>query len=170
VFQDPTTSLDPRKTVADAVAEPLEVHRLVPARQRLERVTELLRRVGLAPELLGRYPHELSGGQAQRVALARALATSPALLVADEALSALDVSLRAQMARLLLDLRSSLGIACLFITHDLRLAAHLCDRIAVMAQGRIVRVGTPDEIVRDPNHPAAQALVAAASRRVEPTA
>jgi peptide/nickel transport system ATP-binding protein len=165
VFQDPATSLDPRRTVAECVAEPLEVHRLVPRRLRRERVVELLRLVELGPEVLGRHPHEISGGQAQRVALARALATSPALLIADEALSALDVSLRAQMARLLLDLRASLGIACLFITHDLRLAAHLCDRIAVIAQGRIVRDGTPDEIVQDPLHPAAQALIAAATRK-----
>jgi ABC-type glutathione transport system ATPase component len=164
VFQDPGSSLDPRMTVAEAVAEPLEVHRLVPRRQTIDRVVELLGRVELGPELLDRYPHEISGGQAQRVALARALATNPALLVADEALSALDISLRAQMANLLADLRASLGIACLFVTHDLRLAAYLCDRIAVLANGVIVRMGTPQDIVRDPRHPAAGALIAAARR------
>ena len=163
VFQDPASSLDPRMTVAEAVAEPLDVHRLVPRRQRIQKVIELLRRVELGPELLDRYPHEISGGQAQRVALARALATAPALLVADEALSALDISLRAQMANLLLDLRASSGIACLFVTHDLRLASYLCDRIAVLADGVIVRVGTPQEIVRDPEHPAARALIAAST-------
>jgi ABC-type glutathione transport system ATPase component len=166
VFQDPASSLDPRMTVAEAVAEPLEVHRVVQRPQCIERVVELLRRVELGPELLGRYPHEISGGQAQRVALARALATAPALLVADEALSALDVSLRAQMANLLVDLRASTGVACLFVTHDLRLAAYLCDRIAVLAGGSIVRSGTPAEIVDDPRHPAARELVAAARRQI----
>ena len=166
VFQDPASSLDPRMTVAETVAEPLEVHRLVPRQQRTDRVVELLRRVELGPELLDRYPHEISGGQAQRVALARALATAPALLVADEALSALDISLRAQMANLLLDLRASLRIACLFITHDLRLAAYLCNRIAVLADGVIVRVGTPQEIAREPRHAAARALIAASSGAV----
>jgi peptide/nickel transport system ATP-binding protein len=162
VFQDPASSLDPRMTVSEAVSEPLEIHRLGPRRQRLDQVVELLRRVELGPELLGRHPHEISGGQAQRVALARALATAPVLLVADEALSALDISLRAQMANLLLDLRASTGIACVFVTHDLRLAAYLCDRIAVLAAGTIVRMGTAKEIADDPRHPAARALIEAA--------
>jgi len=162
VFQDPATSLDPRMTVAASVAEPFEVHRLCAPAERAERVARLLGRVELGPELLHRYPHELSGGQAQRVALARALATDPALLVADEALSALDVSLRAQMANLLLDLRAQAGIACLLISHDLRLVASMCDRIAVLAGGAVVHLGPASRIATAARHPAALALVEAA--------
>ena len=125
-------------------------------------MTELLRRVELGSELLQRYPHEISGGQAQRVALARALATSPSLLVADEALSALDLSLRAQMVNLLSGLRTSLGIACLFVTHDLSLAAVLCDRIAVLGAGKLVEIAPAMELVRNPRHPETRALVDAA--------
>ena len=162
VFQEPTTSLDPRRTVAESLAEPFDVHRLAPRGERGKQVVGLLRRVELGPELLQRYPHEISGGQAQRVALARALATSPSLLVADEALSALDVSLRAQMVNLLSGLRTSLGIACLFVTHDLALAAVLCDRIAVLGAGRLVEIGPALELVRSPRHPETRALVDAA--------
>jgi ABC-type glutathione transport system ATPase component len=162
VFQEPTTSLDPRMTVAESLAEPFDVHRLAPRRERGKQVVELLGRVELGPELLQRYPHEISGGQAQRVALARALATSPSLLVADEALSALDVSLRAQMVNLLSGLRTSLGIACLFVTHDLALAAVLCDRIAVLATGRLAEIGPALQLVRSPQHPETRALVDAA--------
>ena len=165
VFQDPATSLDPRMTVSTAVAEPLAVHRLGHRNERREKVLELLRRVGLGAELLDRYPHELSGGQAQRVAFARALATGPALLVADEALSALDVSLQAQMANLLRDLRASLSIACLYISHDLRFAAWLCDRIAVLSRGRIVEVAEPWAL-SEARHPATRALVNAARASV----
>lgn len=162
VFQDPAASLDPRMTIAQSLAEPFEVHRLAARRGHGEKLVQLLRRVELGPELLGRYPHELSGGQAQRVALARALATGPALLVADEALSALDVSLRAQMANLLLDLRASAGIACLLVSHDLRLVTAICDRVAVLAGGAIVHVGPAATIAGDASHPAARALVDAA--------
>jgi peptide/nickel transport system ATP-binding protein len=143
VFQDPASSLDPRWTVASAVAEPLAIHGLHPASEREQAVVRLLRTVELGPELLPRYPHQLSGGQAQRVALARALATSPRLLIADEALSACDVSLQAQMVNLLRDLRRSLGVSCFFISHDLRLAACLCDRIAVLAGGSLAEMGSP---------------------------
>ena len=166
VFQDPATSLDPRMTVSTAVAEPLAVHRLGHRSERAEKVLELLRKVGLGPELLDRYPHELSGGQAQRVALARALATGPALLVADEALSALDVSLQAQMANLLRDLRSSFSIACLYISHDLRFAAWLCDRIAVLSRGAIVEIAEPAALGSEARHPATRALVSAARATV----
>jgi ABC-type glutathione transport system ATPase component len=163
VFQDPTSSLDPRMTVSASVAEPLAIHGLADRAARRPRVLECLRQVELGPELLDRYPHELSAGQAQRVALARALATGPALLVADEALSALDVSLQAQMANLLRDLRATLSIACLYISHDLRMAAYLCDRIAVLYRGSLVEIADPLALVRDPRHAATRALVAAAS-------
>jgi ABC-type glutathione transport system ATPase component len=162
VFQEPASSLDPRMTVAAIVAEPLDVHRLGRGRDRVQAVLELLRIVELGPELLHRHPHEISAGQAQRVALARALATRPSLLVADEAFSALDVSLQAQMANLLSDLQRALGIACLFITHDLRLAAYLCDRIGVLSRGSLVEIGTPAALVRDARHEATRALVTAA--------
>jgi ABC-type glutathione transport system ATPase component len=165
IFQDPTNSLDPRMTVAQSVAEPLAIHRLVARAARQNRVLELLRLVELGPELLHRHPHQISGGQAQRVALARGLSTEPALLVADEALSALDVSLRAQMANLLRDLRASLGIACLFVSHDLRLAAWLCDRIAVLSGGRLVEIGEASALVREPRHAATRALIEAAELR-----
>jgi len=162
VFQEPATSLDPRMTVAESLAEPFDVHGLAPRREREKQVVALLRRVELGPELLRRYPHEISGGQAQRVALARALATSPSLLVADEPLSALDVSLRAQMVNLLSGLRTSLGIACLFVTHDLALAAVLCDRIAVLGAGKLVEIGPAMELLRSPRHLETRALVEAA--------
>ena len=163
VFQDPGSSLDPRWTVESIVGEPLAVHRLCSRRERGAAVLRLLRTVDLGPELLGRHPHQLSAGQAQRVALARALATGPLLLIADEALSACDVSLQAQIVLLLRDLRRSLGIGCLFITHDLRLASCLCDRIAVLAGGSIVQIAAPAALVDETAHPAARALVSAAA-------
>ncbi|HET9751694.1 MAG TPA: ATP-binding cassette domain-containing protein [Myxococcales bacterium] len=162
VVQDPATSLDPRMEVGAVVAEPLALHRLARGRARHDAVVRLLQTVGLAPELMSRRPHELSAGQAQRVALARALAPGPSLLIADEALSALDVSLQAQMANLLLDLRRSLGIACLFITHDLRLASYLCDRVCVLSRGAMVETGAPATLFREPRHPATRALAQAA--------
>jgi len=162
VFQDPATSLDPRMTVSSIVAEPIVVHRLASGRAIEERVLELLRRVELGPELLHRHPHQLSGGQAQRVALARALAPSPALLIADEAFSAVDVSLQAQMANLLGELRGASSMACLLISHDLRFAAVLCDRIAVFSRGTIVETAEPAQLVGTPSHEATRALVAAA--------
>jgi ABC-type glutathione transport system ATPase component len=161
VFQDPATSLDPRMEVGTIVAEPLALHGLARGQDRNDAVVRLLRMVELAPDLMSRHPHELSAGQAQRVALARALAPGPSLLIADEALSALDVSLQAQMANLLLDLRASLGIACLFITHDLRLASYLCDRVAVLSRGALVEMGAPATLFRDPQHPATRALAGA---------
>ena len=161
VFQDPGSSLDPRMTVAATIAEPLAVHGLAQRSQREESARRLLRTVELGPELLHRYPHELSAGQAQRVALARALATEPALLVLDEALSALDVSLQAQMANLLRALQRSSGIACLFISHDLRLAGYLCNRIGVLSRGALVEIGPPAALAHDPRHSSTRALVAA---------
>jgi len=162
VFQDPANSLDPRMTVAASVAEPLAIHGLARGAVLRARAAACLRQMELGPELLDRYPHELSGGQAQRVALARALATGPALLVADEALSALDVSLQAQMANLLRDLRARLSLACLYISHDLRMVAWFCNRIAVLSGGRIVEISDPATLVRDPRHAATRALIAAA--------
>jgi peptide/nickel transport system ATP-binding protein len=147
--------------VGTIVAEPLALHGLARGQDRNDAVVRLLRMVELAPDLMSRHPHELSAGQAQRVALARALAPGPSLLIADEALSALDVSLQAQMANLLLDLRASLGIACLFITHDLRLASYLCDRVAVLSRGALVEMGAPATLFRDPQHPATRALAGA---------
>lgn len=149
VFQDASASLDPRWTVASTVAEPLRLHGF---ERGPDEVLRLLRTVELGPELLHRHPHQLSGGQAQRVALARALAARPSLLIADEALNALDVSLRAQMANLIAGLRRSLDIACLFVTHDLQLAGWLCDRISVLAGG----------VLHDLASPAGAALLAAA--------
>jgi len=162
VFQDPATSLDPRMTVLSILAEPIVVHRLERGPGIERRVLELLRRVELGSELLHRHPHELSGGQAQRVALARALAPSPALLVADEAFSAVDVSLQAQMANLLCELRGASSMACLLISHDLRFAAVLCDRIAVLSRGTIVEIAEPSSLVGTPRHDATRALVEAA--------
>jgi len=162
VFQDPATSLDPRMTVFSILSEPLVVHRLERRHALEERILALLREVDLGPEILHRHPHELSGGQAQRVALARALAPSPALLVADEALSAVDVSIQAQMANLLGKLRHSASLACLFISHDLRFTAVLCDRIAVLSRGAIVELAEAASLVRAPRHDATRALIAAA--------
>jgi ABC-type glutathione transport system ATPase component len=162
VFQDPATSLDPRMTVFAILAEPLLVHRLERRHAIEQRILALLREVDLGPEVLYRHPHELSGGQAQRVALARALAPSPALLVADEAFSAVDVSLQAQMANLLGELRRTASIACLFISHDLRFTAVLCDRIAVLSRGAIVEIAEAAALVRAPRHEVTRALIAAA--------
>jgi peptide/nickel transport system ATP-binding protein len=162
VLQDPASSLDPRWTVAAIVAEPLIVHGLCQKRERAAEVVRLLRTVGLDPSLLERHPHQLSGGQAQRVALARALATAPSLLIADEALSACDVSLQAQMIDLFRRLRRSLRVACILITHDLRLAACLCDRILVLANGSVAEIAEPAVLLRHGSHPATRELVAAA--------
>jgi ABC-type glutathione transport system ATPase component len=162
VFQDPASSLDPRMDVSAVVGEPLSLYGLARGQMRKAAVARLLRMVELAPDLAFRHPHELSAGQAQRVALARALAPGPSLLIADEALSALDVSLQAQMANLLLDLKASLGISCLFITHDLRLASYLCDRVAVLSGGWLVETGSPAALFREPRHSATRALANAA--------
>lgn len=148
VFQDPASSLDPRWTVASLLSEPLAIHGLARGKERHPTLLRLLRMVELGPELLERHPHQLSGGQAQRVALARALASGPSLLIADEALSALDVSLQAQMVGLLRRLRRTLGIACLFISHDLRLAACLCDRIGILARGSLQGIHLAAELIR----------------------
>ena len=158
VFQDPLGALDRRMSIGAQIAEPLEIHRIS---DRPERVAQLLRDVGLRPDQAGRYPHELSGGQRQRAVLARALATEPALLVCDEPISALDVSIQAQVMNLLVELQARLGTAILFVSHDLRAVRQVSHRVAVMYLGRIVEEGEPDAVLHDPAHPYAQALVSA---------
>jgi peptide/nickel transport system ATP-binding protein len=161
VFQDPYTSLNPRMPVGRIVGEPIVVHRLAPRQEVPERVMALLEMVGLQREHAGRYPHELSGGQRQRVGIARALAVSPRLIVADEAVSALDVSVRAQILNLLIALRERLGLAYLFVSHDLGVIRFISHRVAVMYLGRLVEVAPAAELFRQPLHPYSQALLAA---------
>jgi peptide/nickel transport system ATP-binding protein len=161
VFQDPLGALDRRLPIAAQVIEPLDIHRIGDRASRVARVEELLRAVGLRPDQGARYPHELSGGQRQRAVLARALATDPALLVCDEPISALDVSIQAQVMNLLVDLQEQFGTAMLFVSHDLRAVRQVSHRVAVMYLGRIVEEGEPDGVLRDPAHPYARALVSA---------
>ena len=162
IFQDPYASLNPRFTIAEVIREPLDIHEIgATSDERDARVRSLLERVGLSPDQATRYPHELSGGQRQRVGIARALAVDPAFLVADEAVSALDVSIQAQILNLLVDLRRSLGLTYLFISHDLKVIRHLADRIAVLYLGKIVEEGPADAVLSDPKHPYTRALVAA---------
>ncbi len=162
VFQDPYSSLDPRMTCGAAVEEPLRMHRLVPRSSMDRRVVELFDTVGLHPEHRHRYPHELSSGERQRVGIARALAVRPTVLVADEPVSALDVAVRAGILNLLRDLQSAMGFSCLFIAHDLATVEYLCDRVAVLYEGKIVEVAPRTELFRQPQHTHTQALLAAA--------
>jgi peptide/nickel transport system ATP-binding protein len=161
VFQDPLGALDRRLPIGVQVAEPLDIHRIGARSERTARVEALLLAVGLRADQGARYPHELSGGQRQRAVLARALATDPALLVCDEPISALDVSIQAQVMNLLVELQERFGMGMLFVSHDLRAVRQVSHRVAVMYLGRIVEEGEPDAVLHDPAHPYSQALVSA---------
>ncbi len=161
VFQDPYSSLNPRMTVGAILGEPLWVHQIARGRELEERVAELLQRVGLRPEMTRRYPHEFSGGQRQRIGIARALALGPEFIVLDEAVSALDVSIQAQILNLLQDLREEFDLSYLFITHDLNVVKHIADRVGVMYLGRLVELAPAEALFEEPLHPYTRALIAA---------
>jgi oligopeptide transport system ATP-binding protein len=161
IFQDPYASLNPRMTVGSIVGEPLEVHNVAGGKERQERVQELLEMVGLNPYFVNRYPHEFSGGQRQRIGVARALALNPSFIVCDEPISALDVSIQAQVVNLLEELQEQLGLTYLFIAHDLSMVRHISDRVAVMYLGKIVELTDRDTLYANPQHPYTEALLSA---------
>jgi oligopeptide transport system ATP-binding protein len=162
IFQDPFASLNPRMSVGNIVAEPLRIHKVIQNPKELQEYVErLLERVGLNPYYVNRYPHEFSGGQRQRIGIARALALNPSFIVADEPISALDVSIQAQVVNLLEELQDEFNLTYLFIAHDLSMVRHICDRVAVMYLGKIVEIGSTDQVYDDPRHPYTQALLSA---------
>ena len=161
VFQDPQSSLNPRKTIGDAITEPMIVHRIVPKRDVESARDRLLRQVGLSAAIAPRYPRELSGGQRQRVGIARALAVNPEIIIADEAVSSLDVSIRAQILNLLKDLKKEYGLTLIFISHDLSVVNYVSDRVGVMYLGRLIEHGTVDAVFRNPGHPYTRGLLVA---------
>ncbi len=161
IFQDPYASLNPRMSVGSIVGEPLQIHNIGSGQSRKERIQELLKVVGLNPYFINRYPHEFSGGQRQRIGIARALATNPSFIVADEPISALDVSIQAQVVNLMDDLKADLGLTYLFIAHDLSMVRYISDRVAVMYLGRIVELSDRNEVFDHPLHPYTQALLSA---------
>ena len=161
IFQDPFSSLNPRLTVMDIIGEPLVIHGVAKGRDKVERVADLMQAVGLNPNYMGRYPHEFSGGQRQRIGLARTLSLSPRIIIADEPVSALDVSVQAQVLNLLAEIKEERSLTLIFIAHDLSVVEHVCDRIAVMYLGQIVELDATDRLLRQPAHPYTEALVSA---------
>ena len=161
IFQDPFASLDPRMTISQILTEPFQIHNLYTPSEREQKVKELLEIVGLKASHLNRYPHEFSGGQRQRISIARALTLNPDLVIADEPVSALDVSIQAQILNLMKDLQEKFNLTYIFISHDLNVVEHICDRVAVMYLGKIVEIGTREQIFNSPQHPYTQALLAA---------
>lgn len=159
IFQDPYASLDPRMTVGQIIEQPFVIHNILKPEEREAKVKELLELVGLRPSHINRYPHEFSGGQRQRICIARAIALNPRLIICDEPVSALDVSIQAQILNLLKDLQEKLGLTYIFISHDLSVIEHICDRVAVMYLGKIVEIGSRDELFKNPQHPYTQALL-----------
>jgi len=161
VYQDPFGSLDPRMTVGSIISEPMEIHNLYPKSERHDKIKEIMEKVGLTSEQMNRYPHEFSGGQRQRIGIARTLALNPEFVVADEPVSALDVSIQAQILNLMQDLQKEFGFTYLFITHDLSVIKHICDRVGVMYVGKIVEMAPKKALFKNPKHPYAEALLSA---------